>query len=518
MRAGASKLLIAGTLEDDDPDYAKLGEFPSEELYMRAIVLESNGERAAFIGADLILLTEEHWAEASRRVAAELDIPEENVVVTTTHVHSDRPQGSDSYPGGVPTGNEQFADRAVQLVQEAAADLEPAEVGYGTGELHLSVNRDSISEDTTKWTQVANLDGVSDPELNVLTFYRTSDESPIATYLAYSMHPVNGFLSNNTSGDFPAAASRYIERAFDEDMVALYNQGAAGDQNPRWLRTGTNVMASRGDAEITGYELVREAIEAPIRTGEVEADRPDPEVLRELYRYMEALGTIIGEETIRVMSTSDHRLVEPTIWSERDLVTCPGRIRLDDAREGAPGEYTYEGAPDVTLRTGALAIGDVLIAQVNAEIYSKIGLRIKDESPLNKTMVVTIANGLADSGYVLDYESEYHETFQALGSKLRPGCGEGALTDSITAMAGSYLNAATSGPTGSGPGEPSNGTDPSEPTPTTPAPSESDPAGSGGPADSSAGDRNTTNTTGVYASGPGQVPGSGVAVPFVLIG
>lgn len=330
-------MLISDKTGRDDPSYPKLGEFPSEELYMRAIVIENDGERAALVSADLIFYREKPSVETSQRLAAALDAPEENIVITTTHVHSDRPQGSDTYPDGILTAEEQFGDWAVDLVNEAVANLESAEIGYDTGELHLSINRDTISKQTKKWTQAGDVNGLTDDELNVLTFYRAADQSPIATYFAYSMHPVNGFLSNNTSGDFPSAASRYIERAFGNDMVAVYNQGAAGDQNPRWLRTGTNVMASRSGVDITGYEMNREDVEAPIRNKEVEATRPDPDELRELYRYMEALGTIIGEETIRVMSTTDQRMDNPTIWSKRDLVTCPGRIRLDNAREGVPG-------------------------------------------------------------------------------------------------------------------------------------------------------------------------------------
>ncbi len=441
LKAGAAKMVISGLMGTDDASYPKLNEFPLEDLYLRAIVVENNGERVAFIAADLSGIDEKVWAEANPRVAAALGIPETHVVMTSTHVHSDRPQGFDANPGGGRYGAAKIGDWAVELVTKALANLEPAEVGYGTGELNLSVNRDTIDRATKKWTQAGDFDyGVTDPELNVLTFYRTADRSPIAAYFAYPMHPVTGYLTQNTSGDFPAAASRYIEKAFgDKNVVAVYNQGAGGDLNPRWLRAGTNVLASRSGVDITGYELVRENVEAPIRNNAVETKRPDAEVLRDLFRYESAVGAIIGEETIRVMTYPEERMTNPTIWSERDTVTCPGRIRLDNAREGVPGEYTYDGAPDVKLRTGALAIGNVLIAQVNAEIYVKIGLRIKNQSPLGKTMVVTVANGKADSGYVLDYQSEYHQTFQALGSKLKPGCAEEALADSITKMTTKYV-------------------------------------------------------------------------------
>ena len=446
FRVGASKMVISGLTGKDDPTYPKLGEYDVEDLYMRAIVVENNGVRAALLSADLSGIDEGPWAAALPRVAALLGTDPTNVVMTSTHTHSDRPQGYDNNPGGGRYGAAQLGDWAIALIQEALTELEPAEMAYSTGELHLSVNRDVIDPVTNKWTQAGDFDGTTDPELNVLTFYRTSDATPIATYFAYPMHPVSGYLSNNTSGDFPAAASRYIEKAFgDEDTVALYNQGAAGDLNPRWLRPGTNVMASRSGLEVTGFEMNRESVEAPIRDGDVATTRPSEDVLRQLFAYQQSMGAIIGEEAIRVISTAGARDADPTIWSSSDLFTCPGRIRVDNAREGVPGVYTYDGAPDVTLRSGALVLGDTLIAGINAEVFVNIGLKVKAESPIANTMVVTVANGKSASGYVPDYLSESHLSFQVLGSRLKPGCAEGAIAYSLTALADSFLAGAPSG-------------------------------------------------------------------------
>lgn len=68
--------------------------------------------------------------------------------------------------------------------------------------------------------------------------------APIAVYVNYAMHPVNGYLSGVISADFLGAATRHIEQAYGGQMVALFSQGASGDQNPLYLRSGTNLMAS----------------------------------------------------------------------------------------------------------------------------------------------------------------------------------------------------------------------------------------------------------------------------------
>ena len=60
-----------------------------------------------------------------------------------------------------------------------------------------------------------------------------------------AMHPVNFYLSGVISADFPGEASRYIEELFDNRTIAVFSQGASGDQNPRDFRSPTTFMGQR---------------------------------------------------------------------------------------------------------------------------------------------------------------------------------------------------------------------------------------------------------------------------------
>ncbi|MEV6106491.1 neutral/alkaline non-lysosomal ceramidase N-terminal domain-containing protein [Streptomyces sp. NPDC051940] len=424
LRAGAARVDITPPA---DPKYPALNEYDSEKLYLRAIVFENRGVRGALIGADLGGIDEAVWADTVAKVAGELRTAPENIIVSSTHTHSGVPAGPPV--SGPRYGTAFVADTALKAVRQARTHLAPAQVGYAVGEASLNVNRDAISPATHKWTQAANFDAPVDRSVPVLTFYRKDGGWPIATYANYAMHPVNGYLSGFTSADFAGATSRYVEQAFGDDMVAVFTQGASGDVNPRWLRTGTNVLASRTDVPVTGYEMVREDVEAPLRDGKVPFGEADPAVVRRLFDYMQAVGIVLGEEVIRVMSHPGDRSSDPVIQGRQTTVTCPGRTRLDNAREGVPGQY--EDGPDVSIRIGALTLGDIALATTGAEVYTRIGLRVKEQSPLTKTMYVTLANGRAASGYIPDDESYGHQTFQVLGSRLKPGCAEDAIADGI---------------------------------------------------------------------------------------
>ncbi|HEV2401258.1 MAG TPA: hypothetical protein VGS27_30265 [Candidatus Sulfotelmatobacter sp.] len=316
----------------------------------------------------------------------------------------------------------------VNAVRQAKAKLQLARVGFGTGRSYLNVNRDAIDVDTHLWTQAPNLDAPSDKTVAVVEFLAANGE-PIAVYMDYAMHPVNGFLTGLTSADFAGAASRYVEQAFGDKTVAVFVQGASGDQNPLYLRASTNALASRSHTPITGYVMTREKIEAPIRDGGVQAGPLDPQVRDQLERVMDSEGVLLGEEVIRVMTNTKRLDASPTITAAQKTVTCPGRKRTDTGREGKPGTYV-DGDP-VEIRLGALRIGNIALTSVDAEIYSAIGIRMKRESPMANTVMVTLANGRANSGYIPNDATFGASTFQVLGSNLKPGCAETAIVDGL---------------------------------------------------------------------------------------
>jgi hypothetical protein len=111
------------------------------------------------------------------------------------------------------------------------------------------------------------------------------------------------------------------------------------------------------------------------------------------------------------------------------VVSCPGRNRLDSGRAGFAGEY--EEAGPVDIRLGLLSLGDIKIGAVNAEVFNLIAQRLKRESPYAQTMMATLTNGAARSGYIPNDAAYGMYTFEVLSSRLQPGCAESAIVDGI---------------------------------------------------------------------------------------
>jgi hypothetical protein len=408
-------------------------------LFVRAIVLDDGATRAALINVD-------GAAPASGRAKAaeELKIPLEHVIISGTHTHSANLTGVSP---GTPAAAQRQGQAAVssspldpfvvEAVRQAVARLRPAHVGFGTGKSYLNVNRDTINPKTRLWTQDANLEGPSDKTVAVLKFETPAGE-PIAFYMNYAMHPVNLYLGGINSADFPGAAARFIEQIYDDRIVAVFTQGAEGDQNPLYLRASTAAMLQRGGQTYTGQPLVREQVEAEIREGRRPMVPLDAKAADAVEKFVEAEGIIFAEEVLRIAHNTKAAPLAGRIAGLQKTVTCPGRMRTSQGREGVAATYT--DGPDVNLLVGMLGIGSVGLPWVNAEVYNPVAQQVKAASPLANTVFIGLANGQAGSGYVPTDDAYGRQTFQVLGSRLKPGCAEAGLRDTMVSLLTEYAN------------------------------------------------------------------------------
>jgi hypothetical protein len=145
-----------------------------------------------------------------------------------------------------------------------------------------------------------------------------------------------------------------------------------------------------------------------------------------------SMGQMLGEEVLHVMRTAKQGQTDGRLYGAVTQVTCPGRQRTDEGRAGVSG--TYKDGPPVKLQLALLMIDDIAIGTVNGEVYNEVAQRLKKESPYKKTVMATLTNGMASSGYIPDDASFGHNTFEVLSSRLYPGCAESAIVNGIVGM------------------------------------------------------------------------------------
>jgi hypothetical protein len=253
-------------------------------------------------------------------------------------------------------------------------------------------------------------------------------------YYNYAVHGVLHGQLDQISGDIPGATSRYIEDSLDEGAVAVWSTGASGDQNPIYFQQTYDLREIR----IKEYAARGIDISNAMPPGGQGLDKHDPKVAKLMNQQRQmtvSMGQMLGEEVLHVMRSGLERpALTAQIAGAQRIVTCPGRKRTDSGRAGYPG--TYVDANPIPIRLSLLKLGDVAITGVNAEVFTSIAQRLKLESPLKHTMMATLTNGAAPSGYIPNDAALGYNTFEVVSSSLKPGCAETAIVDGLLDLIG----------------------------------------------------------------------------------
>jgi neutral ceramidase len=301
--------------------------------------------------------------------------------------------GIEIEPDGIDEHARDQRDPAVRDVQ--------ARVGVGAGSADVNVNRNRY---TPQGYGGADLDGPSDKTVWVVKF-ETLAGAPIALLLNYAVHSVVAGPDNALiTGDLSGATERFIERNFQDKVVALWTMGAAGDQNPKY-----NMSVS----------------------GQGKVDDPALNATR-AYEAMDTQGAIIGAEAIQTANRITRMTSRARIEAGERVFACPTGPAPAAAAAGAASPPPRPPAMDIRL--GLITLNQIAITGVSGEVFTKIYWRLRKESPLTNTLMVTIANDRI--GYIADdaaYDGPYRRP------ELARGCAEDGIVNGLLDMIGEQL-------------------------------------------------------------------------------
>jgi neutral ceramidase len=361
-----------------------------DPLNVRAIVVDDGATQAAVIGCEVIGISATFWGEIVTRLTTETKIPRDHILLASVHTHAAPAIGTYDEPAEGEVAKRRaeyvrkFEDAIVAAVRHAQAGLQPAKVGFGTGKANVNTNR-RAPDGSGGWMLGSNPDDVSDKTVAVIKFERPSGE-PIAIFTNYAVHgTVLGPANLQISADLPGAISRVVESHYRDAVVSPWTSGAAGDQDPIY-RVGTD------------------------------------------FKNVAALGQLVGEEVIRVadgIKTSSRGHIRGL----QKVVTCPGKRTVQTP---GSGEYKTEDADPVAIRLSLLVINDLAIAGVSGEVLTNIGLRLKRDSPFNRTILVTHCNG--SSGYLPDDAAYDRLSYEVIATHVKRGCADNAIVDGLVDM------------------------------------------------------------------------------------
>jgi neutral ceramidase len=391
-----------------------------DDLYAKAMVIESEGTRIAIVSCDLVEVTSELVSKARSTAAKLTGIAPDHIMVSATHSHTGPILSSGSTMYTVKGKTAELLDHYLanlpgliaESILKANEALRPAGISFGLGhEESISYNRRFFMKDGTVGWNPGKLNpmiikpaGPIDPEVSVLYAESPAGEA-IATYVNFALHlDITGGLE--ISADLPFTLSSILGTFKSPGMITLFGQGCCGNINH------INVNSEKP------------------QFGHVEAQR---------------IGTVLAGEVVKTYTRLEPLVVDK-ISTRDEIVKLPlaeilatelPKAREIAARFGQPeaapfmemvnaykviGVFERKGRP-LDAEIQVMALGEkCAIVSLPGEIFTELGMYIKSRSPFSYTMVVELANGSID--YVPDRKAFVEGNYEPVSARCAPGSGE----------------------------------------------------------------------------------------------
>jgi neutral ceramidase len=389
-----------------------------DELQAKAIVLETGGATAALVALDLITTPRDLVEDARREIERVAGIHGSSVMISATHSHTGPVLDLNSPFGGqsdlVKRYRALLPGKIAEAVRRAKLRLTPARALAAHGrETSIAFNRRYHMKDgTVGWNpgkknpNVLKPAGTIDPDVPVI-FFESMDRKPLAAYVNYAVH-LDNIGEPLISADMPATLSRCLADYSGPELVTVFTAGCCGDVNHidvDW----SEAQRGFGNAARMGTILAAEVLRTWPRLRPVA-----PSALRvksAVVRLPLPDLSVGDEETSRAIVTriADQKSPHPKFLEMVQAL----KVRDVVARQGRPQEVEVQ----------AIALGnDIAWVSLPGEIFTELGLAIKQDSPFPHTIVAELTNG--SIGYIPSRRAYAQGNYEVVSARCAEGSGE----------------------------------------------------------------------------------------------
>jgi neutral ceramidase len=395
-----------------------------DPLFSKAMVIESDGERAAFVILDLIGITRAITDQARTEIEKTTGIKGDHVMISATHAHTgpvlaNRGKLSSDMGGQQSIAvdyTEALPAKIAASVRRANERLQPAQLSVAKGRCEgLTFNRRYFMRDgSVGWNpgklnpEIVMPAGPVDPEVSLLYVEQPDAAGPtqsIASYVNFAMHP-DTCGGSKISADWPGALGRVLAGYHGTNHLTLVANGTCGNLNHfdtswRWPQ-GTAIEQHRiatilGATVFQAYKDLRPLTIGPLRAKSELVELALPEIT----------PAQVEEARQTLAATKDDRA--------GNFMKLVRSYRAVDVagREGKPHHVEVQ----------VIAFGnDLAWVSLPGEMFVELGLAIKKRSPFPQTFLVELAN--ESLGYIPDRRSYAEGNYEPESARCAAGSGE----------------------------------------------------------------------------------------------
>ncbi len=271
------------------PNRVKPFESVDQDIFAKALAIEDGeGHRGVIVTSDLVGFQDAYAAAICDRICQRTKLERGQIILNASHNHTGPlvsldPMKQGNLAHGSLTEAEaertieysrELQDKIVKLVDDALANLRPAELSWGTAEVSFVMNRRVGKPGAI--SMAANPQGVVDRTVPVLKV-ASPDGTLRAVLFGCACHNTTLTPDHNLiSGDYAGAAQELLQRKYP-GTVALFMSGCGADANPE-PRGGLDQVRQHGaelaDAVFHALDGKLTAVHGPLHTAYKLVDLP----------------------------------------------------------------------------------------------------------------------------------------------------------------------------------------------------------------------------------------------------
>ena len=399
-----------------------------DDLHARSIVIEDGGGSAVVLMTLAIInIDRSSFDQIRQGISKETGIPESNIVISCTHTHSGPAYGvEDPYAKTVIT-------RSIESATTAWKNRVPARIGFGTG----------VARELGKNDRRMLYGGLHpDPMVGIIKVESLKGKL-LGVAFNYGCHPSTLDLhSFKFTEDWPYYSIKGIREKAGKDVWVAFYQSAQGDVKVGYTAelsaTGAqfpirtfeyaeykgNMMV---DAVMKVLPSIKTSTNADVAVAEKNFDFP----ARDGYRLTVEEAQKRADAAKAAMEDAEKRT---DIYGQRVIDNFRVENYLATLRLGAAKRFNNpDRAKTIPILQQAVRIGDTVFVTFPCEVFSEIGLKVKQQSPMQKTFVLGLGGHMG--GYLPTAEEFKEEGYAGLISPFSPKA-EQSLIDSSLELIG----------------------------------------------------------------------------------
>lgn len=381
-----------------------------DELHARCLVLDDGEAKLALVVCDLRHISAEVAAGAKKIIEQMTGIPPQCVVISATHSHTTGGAKLEEREGEPYYEYSAFLTRRIaDGVLRAHNQLEPAQIAWGVAEEPTQVfNRrwfvkpergpiygahDNVELVDTNpgYKGLLKPAGPVDPQITFISV-RSPSGKPISLMASYGLHYVGGITDNTISADYFAMFADRVgellgaDRHQDPPFVGIMANGTSGDVN-NLERYSDEELARRGPQPKKKYQPFEKAREVANLCAEKVL------AVHQKLQWHDHVKLTSVQRTLTFERR--HPTKEEVEWAQSVKAR---RIKpMSTSRYSTYSTVLAYASPDMPPTIDVIVqthrIGDLAVATMPFEVFAEIGLELKQRSPVQPLMNISIANG-----------------------------------------------------------------------------------------------------------------------------